>query len=114
MQSNVDKWIDRLDDAIDQRLEASGIVLSNAYKDQIRGEGLIDTGRFINSVTYDKDEREVRAGTPIGDPPYPFFLEVGFRHHQSGEIVGPYRPLTKATTASEETLRAIWSQEIRG
>ena len=113
MQSNVDEWIDRLDETIGTRLEASGIVLSNAYKDQIRSEGLIDTGRFINSVTYDKDEREVRAGTPIGDPPYPFFLEVGFRHYQSGEIVGPFRPLTKATTASEETLRTIWRQKIR-
>ena len=109
----MDFWINEIDDWKDERLHMSGIQLSNAYKDEIRDAQLIDTGRWLNSVDYVKDGNEVRAGTPIGDPPYPYFLEVGFRHHISGEIVGPYRPLTKAAAASEGPLRLIWQQPIR-
>lgn len=112
MKSNVDAILRDLDDAVEKRLDATGIVLSNAYKDEIRGAGLIDTGRWVTSVDYAKDGRSVKAGTPVQG--YPLHLELGFRHWRSGEIVGPYRPLTKAASASEGELRRVWSAPIRG
>ncbi len=112
MRSNVNRVLRDLDEEVGRRLEASGIVVSNAYKDEIREAGLVDTGRWISSVTYSKGDDEVKIGTPVEG--YPFFLEVGFRHWRSGEIVGPYRPLTKAASNSEGELRRIWNAPIRG
>lgn len=114
MRSNVTKWLNRIDDAIDTRLEASGVILVNNIKDSIRDKGLIDTGRLINDIQYVKGDDEVRAGSSISKPNYPLFLELGFRHHLSGEIVGPYRFMTTGVSNSEGPLRALWSQPIRG
>lgn len=107
-------WLRRIDETIDERLDESGVILDNAYRGEIDAAGLIDTGDFIGSVTHVKEGNEVRSGTPIDNPPYPVFLEFGFRHHISGEIVGPYRPLTKAASASEGPLRALWKQPMKG
>ena len=114
MESNVDYWLGEIHDAIDTRLTASGYVFTNNIKDAIRDKGLIDTGLMVNNVQHSKIHREVKAGTTLDNPNYPLFLNGGFRHYQSGEIVGPYRFMENGAAASEGTLRAIWSQPIRG
>lgn len=114
MISHVDEWLDEIDDAIDTRLEASGYVLENNIKDAIRDKGLIDTSLMINDVGHVKSRREVRAGTSLDNPNYPLFLNGGFRHHISGEIVGPYRFMESGAAASEGPLRLIWQQPLRG
>lgn len=119
MRSNVDFWLNRIDEEKTKRLKASGIVLTNGIKDSIRDQGLIDTSRMINDIQYqpERPKREVHVGSTISDPwedwPYPKLLNNSFRHHITEEIVGPYRFMEKGTTASEEALRAIWRQEIR-
>ena len=110
MKSNIGKILKDLDETIDRRLEASGQLLSNAYQDEIRSAGLVDTGHWLGSVTHVKDGNEVRAGTPVEG--YPLFLERGFIHYRSGELVGPYRPLTRAASNSEGQLREIWSKPM--
>lgn len=89
-------------------LEASGAILAEAYRKEIVDAGLIDEGTWLGSVTHVVDGDTAYAGTPLDNPPYPFFLEFSFIHHQSGERVGPYFPLTKAAAASEEPLRRAW------
>lgn len=113
MESYVDEWLDKIDDAIDTRLELSGFEISNNIKDSIREQGLIDTALMLNDIRHVKTHREVRSGSTIGNPPYPFFLNNGFRHYQSGEIVGPYRFMEKGVSNAEGTLRAIWKQPIK-
>ena len=116
MISYVDHWIERIDEEKTKRLKASGTVLTNNIKESIRDQGLIQTSRMINDIQYqpEEPEDEVRVGSTINDPPYPFFLNNSFKHYITDEIVGPYRFMEKGTTASEETLRAIWKQPIRG
>lgn len=105
----------RIDEVVDERLEESGEMLADACRAEIVRQGLVDTGAFVASVGYEIDGDEVHAGTSTGDPvPYPLFLEKGFRHHQSGQIVGPYNTLTTAASNSEGPLRALWKQPIRG
>lgn len=90
-------------------MEASGTVLAEAYRKEIIDADLIETGGFLASVTHHVDGDTAYAGTPIDDPPFPIYLEFGFRHWRSGALVGPYFPLTKAAAASEAELRQVWS-----
>ncbi len=113
MKSRVDEVLKDLDEAIGRRLEASGIVIENETKDRIRALGLIDNGRMINSWTHNVDGRSVKVGTPIDSPPYPFFLNNGFRHWRSGELVGPYRFVESGASNAEGQLRRIWGAPIR-
>jgi hypothetical protein len=130
MRSNVDEVLRDLDDAIDRRLEASGIVLVNNIKDSIRAKGLIDTSRMINDIQHqlDRTEKMVRAGSTITDPhpdyPYPKLLNNGFVHasvkpgpdnpNQGPQqaTVGPFRFMEDGTARSEGELRRIWGEPI--
>jgi hypothetical protein len=109
MKSRVPEVIGQLEAWKQKGLQTSGAVLAEAYRKEIVDAGLVDTGAWLKSVTYHVDGDTVYSGTPIGDPPYPWFLEAGFRHYQSGELVGPYWPLLKSVSASEDELRRVWS-----
>lgn len=129
MKSRVDFWLNRIDEVKTERLKASGTILENAIKDSIRDQGLILTSRMINDIQYQPEEPkdEVRVGSTITDPPYPFFLNEGFvhaAHKRSSEedeeaegpqeaTVGPYKFMQRGASASEGPLRAIWKQKIR-
>lgn len=114
MISRVDEWIATLEDWKEARLEASGYILENAIKDSIRDKGLIDQGRMINDVRHDVDGDVVRVGTTLNNPNYPLFLNNGFRHYISGEIVGPYRFMESGASNAEGELRMLWGAPIRG
>ncbi len=105
-----------LDGAIHARKVASGIVIQNNIKASIAEKGLVDTSRMLNDIQYHVSEAgdKVRVGSTIDNPPYPFFLEVGFHHHQSGELIGPYRFMRDGAVRSEGDLRRIWREPIRG
>lgn len=111
MQSYVDYWVDEIDEDISTKLVACGFVLVNNIQGSIREQGLIDTGQMINDVQFVKDGNEVRAGNTVK---HAIFQNNGFRHWISGEIIGPHRFIEKGATSSEEELRAILKQPIRG
>ncbi len=130
MKSNVDLWVERIDDEVTTRLKASGLILQNNIRDSIRDKGLIDSSRMINDIQYqpEEPENEVRVGSTIDDPPYPRFLNNGFVHvaHKrsaeedeeadgpQGPTVGPYRFMEDGASRSEGELRRLWGQPIRG
>ncbi len=103
-----------LDAVIPARLKASGTVIQNNVKASIAEQGLVDTSRMLNDIQHHVSEAgdEVRVGSTINDPPYPLFLNNGFRHHISGEIIGPYRFMEKGTSNAEGDLRRIWGERI--
>lgn len=101
-----------LDGAIHARKVASGIVIQNNIKASIAEKGLVDTSRMLNDIQHHEDGDEVRVGSTINDPPYPLFLNNGFRHHISGELVGPFRFMESGVAASEGELRRIWGERV--
>lgn len=119
-----------LDATISRRLKASGTVIQNNIKASIQAKGLVRTSRMLNDIQYQprEPETEVRVGSTIDDPPYPFFLNNGFvhvAHRRSPEeeeeaegpqepTVGPYRFMEDGTSQSEGDLRRIWKQPIKG
>ncbi len=119
-----------LDAVIPVRLKESGKVIRDNIKASIAEQGLIDTTRMIEDIQYQPEEPvdEVRVGSTIDDPPYPFFLNNGFvhaAHKRSPEedaeadgpqepTVGPYRFMEKGTSNAEGDLRRIWREPIRG
>lgn len=105
-----------LDGTIRVRKVASGVTLQNNIKANIADQGLVDTSRMLNDIQHHVSEAgdEVRVGSTISDPPYPLFLNNGFRHHISGEIVGPHRFMEKGTANAEGDLRRIWREPIIG
>ncbi len=114
MRSNRLEVEEMLDAVIPVRLKASGRVIRDNIKASIAEQDLIDTTRMINDIQYQPEEpvEEVRVGSTIDDPPYPFFLNNGFRHHISGELVGPYRFMEKGAANSEGDLRRIWKEPL--
>jgi hypothetical protein len=114
MKSNVKAQMKRIRNVIDERLDDSGDILVDGIQGSIEEQGLIDTGTMLKSIRAVRGENEVHAGTGIDNPPYPFFLNEGFRHYQSGEIVGPYKFLQKGVVASEGPLIVLWKAPIDG
>lgn len=111
MKSNVNKWIAKIESTVDERLKASGGLVASGIKDSIVDQKLIDTGALVNSITHNKDGNTVYIGTPIEG--YPMFLNHGFRHYQSGLLVGPYFFMERGVSAKEEELRALWKVPIK-
>lgn len=93
---------------IDRKLrlmnEAAGIVLENGIKRSIRDKGLIDSGRYIGSVTHDSDETGCVAGTNVTREgfSYPLALEKGTRY------IRPYHAMQDGVMNSLGELRRIY------
>lgn len=109
MKSRLKEVTGQLEAWKSRSLETSGAILAEAYRKEIVKADLIDTGALLNSITHHVDGDTVYAGTPISEPFYPYFQEVGYRHHQSGELLGGHFPLTKGAAASEAELRSVWA-----
>lgn len=111
MLSRVDEILDRLDTWRAANLKASGALIVANTQDAIRDDGLIDTGAMIGSWDYEVGKDSVTAGTPIDDPPYPVFQNNGFRHHQSGEIVGGTHFAERGADNSRRELKEAWKRK---
>lgn len=75
--------------AIKKGLTAVGIKQNANWQNEIRKQGLVDTGRYINSPAYDVGDKQVTVGTPISDPPYPVYLETGTRKMSAKPTLRP-------------------------
>lgn len=67
---------------IEQALINSALMVERDYKLNVNQAGLIDTGRWINSITHQADDfgtdnPSVQIGATVTDPPYPVFHEFG-------------------------------------
>lgn len=89
----------KLRSEIDERLEKSGIVVSNAAKQF----SPIDTGRLRASLTHYKEGNTVYIGTNVF---YGVYQELGTRR------MSPNPYLRPGAEASRPALKAIWSAPI--
>lgn len=67
---------------IEQALTKSALIVERDYKLNVNQANLVDTGRWINSIThkkenYDTHNPSVQIGATIKDPPYPKMHEFG-------------------------------------
>ncbi len=114
MRSNLPQIEALISGTVDARLEDSGLRLVGGIMGEIAEQGLVDTTRMIDDIQHHVEGLEVRAGSTIDDPPYPFFLNNGFTHWITEELVGPYRFMEKGVARVEGNLRDIWKEPVRG
>lgn len=67
---------------IERALVTGGLMVERDYKLNVNRAGLIDTGRWINSITHKEDNfgtnnPSVQVGATVTDPPYPVYHEFG-------------------------------------
>ena len=67
---------------IEQALLNGGLMIERDYKLNVSQAGLVDTGRWINSITHQADgfgtnNPSVQVGSTVKDPPYPAYHEFG-------------------------------------
>lgn len=74
MKSNRKAVIREINRKVDRKMAAIGIIVVNGIKLEIRSNGLIDTGRLINSITYLVGKGFVVIGTNVE---YAVHLEFG-------------------------------------
>lgn len=79
IENNALKILDEEQSKKEMILEAIGIKAVDTWRKIIKAKGVIDTSRFINSTTHKvvTSEDRVYIGSPINDPPYPIYLEIG-------------------------------------
>lgn len=54
-----------------------GELVHDAWAEEINARHVIDTGRFRASTRHQEDKDFTEIGTPINNPPYPIYLELG-------------------------------------
>lgn len=74
MRSNRRAVVAEMHRKLDRKMRAIGTIVVNNVKLEIRSNGLIDTGRLINSITYLVESGAVYIGTNVE---YAVFLELG-------------------------------------
>ena len=78
-----------------KNVEAAAIFLEGEDKRGIKNYPLVDTGRYVNSISYniDEDERKqtvtAKVGSTIKDPKYPTFLEFGTSKMSPKPVIRP-------------------------
>lgn len=85
------------------RLEATGILLTNAQKRKIVEYEVIDTGRTLSSVTYEVGEDEVQVGTNVD---YAIYPALGTRN------VPPRNWLVDGAQEAIGEIQGIWGASI--
>lgn len=104
IESNVPKVKGELKSKLRKIYETWGIFLTKEWVMRIRREKLIDTGRFMNGVTYKSDDKKTTIGNPVE---YSSFLENGTSRMRA-------RPTLKPTVMeNRDKLKDIAERELK-
>lgn len=104
------KWFDKeveaaLDKEIVKRLNVSGFIVAGEIKRVITDKGLILSGLYRDTITHElnPEELKVKIGSPITDPPYPIFLELG-----TARGIPAHAPMRAGLSNSKSRVKAVW------
>ncbi len=96
----------------EQALLKGGLRVERDYKLNVSQANLVDTGRWINSITHQTDDfgsnnPTVQVGATLKEPPYPKFHEFG-----TSKLPAQY-PLTRAFNANKQAVLKDLAQALR-
>lgn len=104
IESNVPKAKNELKKKLSKIYTKWGIFLTKEWVMRIKKAKLIDTGRFMNSVTYNSDNEQVVVGNPVE---YASFLENGTSRMRARPTLKP------AIMENREKLKDIAEKELK-
>jgi phage gpG-like protein len=79
---------------VEKGLEQGALMVERDYRLNVNQAGLIDTGRWIGSITHQRDNfgtlnPSVQVGATVKDPPYPAYHEFGSPAYPATPTLGP-------------------------
>lgn len=88
-----------------KRLDVSGFIVEGEIKRVITDKGLILSGLYRDTITHETDVEKLRVkiGSPLTDPPYPLFLEVG-----TSRGIPAHAPMRTGLSNSKSRVQAVW------
>ena len=104
IESNVPKVKGELKKKLRKIFEMWGIFLTKEWVMRIKKEKLIDTGRFMNGVTYKSDDKQTIVGNPVE---YSIFLEFDTSKRKGRPTLKP------AIMENREKLKEIAEKELK-
>lgn len=103
IENNIPKAESELKSKLRKIFEMWGIFLTKEWVMRIKKAKLIDTGRFMNSVTYKSDDKQTIVGNPTS---YSSFLENGTSRMRARPTLKP------AILENREKLKDIAEKEL--
>jgi len=105
MRWHGDEFEKHVDNEVVKRLEISGFIVGGEIKRVITDKGLILSGLYRDTITHEviPAELKVKIGSPITNPPYPLFLEVG-----TSRGIPAHAPMRTGLANSKSRLQAVW------
>lgn len=103
IENNIPKAESELKSKLRKIFEMWGIFLTKEWVMRIKKAKLIDTGRFMNSVTYKSDDKQTIVGNPTS---YASFLENGTSRMRARPTLKP------AILENREKLKDIAKNEL--
>ena len=104
VENNVPRAKSELKTKLRKIYETWGIFLTKEWVMRIKKEKLIDTGRFMNGVTYKSDDKQTIVGNPVE---YSSFLENGTSKMRARPTLKP------AIMENREKLKNIAEKELK-
>ena len=104
IESNVPRAKSELKSKLRKIFEMWGIFLTKEWVMRIKKEKLIDTGRFMNGVTYKSDDKQTIVGNPVE---YSSFLENGTSRMRARPTLKP------AIIDNRNKLKEIVEKELK-
>jgi HK97 gp10 family phage protein len=79
---------------VEDALTKSALILTRSYIENVNNAGLVDTGRWIDSITFNKEDYgtnhpAVEVGSTVQEPPYPSYHELGTSKFPATPTLGP-------------------------
>lgn len=104
IENNIPKAKSELKRKLRKIFEMWGIFLTKEWVMRIKKAKLIDTGRFMNGVTYKSDDKQTIVGNPVQ---YSVFLENGTSKRRARPTLKP------AILENREKLKDIAEKELK-
>ena len=104
VENNVSRAKSELKSKLRKIFEMWGIFLTKEWVMRIKKAKLIDTGRFMNGVTYKSDDKQTIVGNPVE---YSSFLENGTSKMRARPTLKP------AIMENREKLKNIAEKELK-